>query len=132
MRASDAWKSFREIALFLTRLLTVASQIALILNLSRSIGGPIFAITCVINSIVSVIFTRDLRDKGAFCSTLSNFKHQASLYHPFIVSFGYIDNEDRKRMNALRALSADDKYRQDIISNNIGEWIIDGQDLILL
>ena len=44
----------------------------------------------------------------------------------FIVCFGYVDNEDRKRMFALRTL-VDDEYRQDIISNNLGEWIINGQ-----
>ena len=57
--------------------------------------------------------------------------HESSLYHIFIVCFGYVDNEDRKRMNALRTL-AGDKYRQDILSNNIGEWIISGQYLNLL
>ena len=54
--------------------------------------------------------------------------HECSI---FIVCFGYVDNEDRKRMNALRTL-AGDKYRQDILSNNIGEWIINGQYLNLL
>ena len=49
----------------------------------------------------------------------------------FIVCFGYIDNEDRRRMIALRAL-AGDEYRQDVISNNLGEWIINGRYLILL
>lgn len=32
-------------------------------------------------------------------------------------------------MDALRAL-ADDEYRQDIISNNIGDWIINGQSYL--
>ena len=61
------------------------------------------------------------------------FKHDygGSSYHLSIVCFGYVDNEDRKRMDALRALAGDD-YRQDIISNNIGEWIINGRYLILL
>ena len=49
----------------------------------------------------------------------------------FIVCFGYVDNEDRKRMDALRALACDE-YRQEVISNNLGEWIINGQYLILL
>ena len=124
VKGSDAWNSLREIIRFLTRLLTVASQITLILNLSRSTGGPIFAMICFIDPIFKVMFTRDLRDKSGFCST---FEHdESSLAYLFIVCFGYIDNEDRNRMNALRALVGD-KYRQDIISNNIGEWIIDGQ-----
>ena len=49
--------------------------------------------------------------------------------HLFIVCFGNIVNEDRKRMNALQALTGDE-YRQDIISNNIREWIINGQYLV--
>jgi hypothetical protein len=52
-------------------------------------------------------------------------------HHLFIVWMGYIDNKDRKRMEALQALTGD-RYRQDIISNNIGEWIINGQYPILL
>lgn len=33
-------------------------------------------------------------------------------------------------MYALQALT-DDEFRQDVISNNIGEWIVNGQYLIL-
>ena len=67
-------------------------SIGLILSLSRSAGRPIFSIIlCFINPFAKTMFTRDLRDKGAF------FKHdelESSLYHPFMVCFGYIDNED--------------------------------------
>jgi hypothetical protein len=70
----DAWDSLTDIIDFLTRLLTVASQIALILNLSRSSGGPIFAIICLIKPMFDTAFTRNLWDKGAFCSTLSNLQ----------------------------------------------------------
>jgi hypothetical protein len=130
VRGSDAWDSLRKIIRFLTGLLTIASQIALILNLSQSTGGPIFSIICFINPIVKVVFTRDLRDKGGSVHVFEPHD-ESSLYHLFIVSLGYIDNEDRNRMKALRALVGD-KYRKDIISNNIGEWIIDGQYLNLL
>ena len=62
-----------------------------------------------------------------FVSHLLTFRHhECSLYHLFIVWFGYVDNEDRNRMDALEELTID-KYRQDIISNNIGEWIIKGR-----
>ncbi|KAF8803164.1 P-loop containing nucleoside triphosphate hydrolase protein [Phlegmacium glaucopus] len=102
VKASDAWESLATIIRFLTQLLSVASHLALIFNLSRSTGGPFFAIICVIKPIVNTVYARDLWDK---------------------VCFGYVDNEDRKRMSALQAL-IDDGYRQDIISNNLGEWII--------
>ena len=132
VKGSDAWDSLTQIIDFLTGLLTVTSQIALISNLSRSAGGPIFAIICLIKPIVNLVFTSDLWDKGAYIPHFRTFKHDdGSLYHLFIVWFGYVDNEDRKRMDALRAL-ADDKYRQDILSNNLGEWIISGQYFILL
>ena len=70
----DAWNSLTEIIRFLTALLTVTSQIALILNLSRSTGGPIFAMVCIIKPMVDTVFARDLWDKSAFCSTLSNLQ----------------------------------------------------------
>ena len=74
VKGNDAWDSLTQIIHFLTRLLTVASEIALILNLSRSTGGPIFVIICLIKPIVDTVLTRDLWGKGAFCSTISNFQ----------------------------------------------------------
>ena len=60
------------------------------------------------------------------------FKHdEVSLNHLSLVWFGCVDNEDRNRIDALQALTRDE-YRQDIICNNIGEWIINGQYPILL
>ena len=67
VKGSDAWDSLTQIIYFLTDLLNVASQVALILNLSRSTGGPIFAIICFIKPIVNRALTRDLWNKGAFC-----------------------------------------------------------------
>jgi hypothetical protein len=73
VKGTDAWDSLSRIIDFLTRLLTVASQIVLILNLSRSIE-PIFAIICFIKHIVDAVFIRDLWNEGMFCSTLSDFQ----------------------------------------------------------
>ena len=122
MRGSDAWDSLTQIIYFFTKLLTVASQIALILNLSRSAGGPIFAIVCFMKPIIDTMYARELWDKGVFPFT---FKHDESSLYLFIVCLGYVDNEDSKRRDALQAL-ASDRYRQDIISNDLGEWIING------
>ena len=74
MTASDAWDSFTDIISFFARLLTITSEIALILTLSRSTGGPIFVILCLINPIVNLSFARELWDKGAFRSSLSNLQ----------------------------------------------------------
>lgn len=72
VNASDAWESLSGIISFFTQLLTVGSQIALILNLSRSTGGPLFAIICIIKPIVNTVFARDLWNKGAFPTTLNS------------------------------------------------------------
>ena len=75
MRGRDAWESLKQIIYFLTKLLTFTSQIALILNLSRSTGGPIFTIICFIKPLVDTVFARDVwGSMGAFCSTLSNLQ----------------------------------------------------------
>ena len=63
VRGTDAWDSLEQIFDFLTRLLSVASQITLILNLSRSTGGLTFAIICLIKPIFNAVFTRNLWDK---------------------------------------------------------------------
>ena len=67
----------------------------------------------------------------SYFRTFKYMHDDGSLYHLFVVFFGYIDNGDRKRMDALQAF-VDDDFLQDIISNNIGEWIINGRYLILL
>ncbi|KAF8163821.1 P-loop containing nucleoside triphosphate hydrolase protein [Crassisporium funariophilum] len=79
-----------------------ASQIALIAHLSRTTGGPFFALLCVTKPLFSAFFSRMLWDK---------------------VCFGYVDNQHHTRMKALEQL-ASDTYRQDIISSNLGEWIM--------
>lgn len=62
--ASDAWQSLEDIIRFLTELLTVFSQLALIVHLSRHTGGPIFALLCISKPITSAVFAKYIWDKG--------------------------------------------------------------------
>ena len=78
--------------------------------------------------IVDTMYARELWDKGVFFST---FKHDEGSLYLFIVCLGYVDNDDYKRMDALRILTGE-KYRQDIINDDIGEWIINGRYFIFL
>ena len=126
--ASDAWDSFRRIIDLLSSLLTLATQIAMILKLSWSIGGPFFPIICVIKPIVGTVFSRDLWDKGMSFTTLLHLPIMKlkAYYITYSVCFGYVYNEDRRRMDALKQLTRLE-YRQDLISNNLEEWVLKGQ-----
>ena len=126
--AKDAWRSFIDIIEFLTTLLAISTHIALIVKLSESSGGPFFPIICVIKPIFNIAFSRVLWDKSTFFTTappLPIMKLKA-YYIISSVCFVYVYNEDRRRMDALQGLT-NLKYRQDLISNNMEEWILKGQ-----
>ena len=123
VEAEDAWNSFTTVIAFLTHVLSAATQIALIVNVSRSTGGPFFAFLCLVKPIFNVVSSRNVWDMGTFSTTHpAFFDPESSLFHMFAVCFAYVDNEDVRRMSALRAFT-DAGYRQDLISNNL---IIDG------
>ncbi|PPQ71993.1 hypothetical protein CVT24_008263 [Panaeolus cyanescens] len=98
----NAWYSLNDIISFFSSILSALSQIALIFHLSRSTGGPLFAILCILRPVVSLLGTRTIWDKAAY---------------------GYVDNKDYTRMKSLTEF-AGGSYRQDIISGNLGEWIM--------
>ena len=125
--AREAWNSFVTIIGFLTTLLTISTQMALIVELSWSTGGPFFLIICVIKPIFNIFLSRVLWDKGTFSVTVLLFSITKLKVHYMTCSvcFGYVYNKDRTRMDALRDLTQL-QYRQDLISNNLGEWILNG------
>jgi hypothetical protein len=45
---------------------------------------------------------------------------------PYPAFFAYVDNDDYKRVQSLERF-ADGTFRQDIISNDLGPWIINGE-----
>ncbi|KAF8194623.1 hypothetical protein BJ912DRAFT_1040726 [Pholiota molesta] len=92
--ASDAWQSLEDIIRFLTELLTVFSQLALI--------AALFALLCISKPITSALFAKYIWHK---------------------VCFAFVDNKDYQRRKALEAF-ADGTYRQDIVANNLNGWIV--------
>ena len=126
VRAGEAWHSFTTVITFLKHVLSAATQIALIVNVSRSTGGPFFAFLCLVKPIFDFVSSRNVEHMGTLSTTHpAFFDPEGSLYHMFAVCFAYVDNEDVRRMSALRTFT-DAVYRQDLISNNLGEWIIYG------
>ncbi|KDR69213.1 hypothetical protein GALMADRAFT_256051 [Galerina marginata CBS 339.88] len=97
----QAWSALERILSFQTDLLRTISQIILITTLSRSTGGPLFALVCVSQPIFSVFFGRSLWDK---------------------VCFGFVNNKHYQKMKALQKL-AGGTFRQDIISGGLSQWI---------
>ncbi|KIM46798.1 hypothetical protein M413DRAFT_440368 [Hebeloma cylindrosporum] len=100
--ASAAWEAIEEIVSFMTEVLTTGSQLALIVHLSRTTGGPTFAILCTSKPLISAAFNRTLWDK---------------------VCFGFVENLSHRRLKALEGF-ANGGYRQDIISGNLSDWIV--------
>jgi len=101
--ARDAWESFDEIVRFVTELIMMASQLAFIIQSSRSTGGPFFALLCVAKPIMCAVSSRSLWSKP-------------HVVHP--------NNDHYLRMEALQSLTGD-RYRQDVISGHIGNYLIE-------
>ncbi|KAF8163822.1 P-loop containing nucleoside triphosphate hydrolase protein [Crassisporium funariophilum] len=100
--AKDAWNSMETVIDFLKRSLALSSQIALITHLSRSIGGPFFIFLCILKPLASTAFSRELWNK---------------------IGYACVDNEHYIRMDSLTKLVSD-TFRQDLVSNNLAEWIM--------
>ncbi|KAG5636718.1 hypothetical protein H0H81_007085 [Sphagnurus paluster] len=99
--ARDAWRALDAIVSFLGQIITSASQLTLIIHVSRS-SGAAFAFLCLMKPLLETCFSRSAWS-GKFLVHLNNKHYQ--------------------RMQALAALTAD-KYRQDYITGNLGPHIL--------
>ncbi|KAG5641691.1 hypothetical protein DXG03_004423 [Asterophora parasitica] len=100
--AYDAWTAFEAIVAFFGQILTSVSQLILIVHISRSNGGLLFAVLCIAKPFLRIFFTKSVWSKM------------------FLVSK---NNEDSLRMERLAALTSD-YYRQDYIAGNLGSHIL--------
>ncbi|KAJ3508569.1 hypothetical protein NLJ89_g5683 [Agrocybe chaxingu] len=100
--ANDAWGAISKVISFFTELFKIASQLLLILHLSRTSGGLTFVLICVVKPVFSAMTYTTWLDK---------------------VCFAYASNTDFRRMMSLGTL-AKDSYRQGVVSHNLGAWII--------
>ncbi|KAL5536117.1 hypothetical protein ACEPAF_4222 [Sanghuangporus sanghuang] len=99
---SEAWEAFSEIMEMLTQFFTIASELSLMISLSRRSSALTLAILVasihpLVNSLTDRLYERSFI---AFCS-----------------------NHHVLRMSALHRLTFNDEFRQDRISNNLGHYI---------
>ncbi|KAF7298862.1 ABC transporter ATP-binding protein [Mycena indigotica] len=98
------WNTFMTVVSVGTLVLQVVAILGYILNLSTSTRhGPIFVFLCICRPLFKSLYRQDLWNM------------------PFVVE---ADNDDYVRLQALKRMG-EDKYRQDIISGDIGEYIVD-------
>ncbi|KAG6911417.1 hypothetical protein DXG01_016514 [Tephrocybe rancida] len=100
---TDAWIAFDAIVAFFGEILTSASQLTLIIHVSRTSGGPVFAFLCVARPLLKVLFTEDVWSK----------MWVVNLHH-----------KDYQRMQSLAVLTGD-MYRQDYITGNLTSHIME-------
>ncbi|KAF9445376.1 P-loop containing nucleoside triphosphate hydrolase protein, partial [Macrolepiota fuliginosa MF-IS2] len=101
--ANQAWDAFQELLHFTSIGLNIISQLTLILHLSRrDSGGLLFPLLCILQPVLSTSTSKSLWNM--ICIVKKN-------------------NEDHLRMEALSGLAKFD-YRQDVISNNLQQYIL--------
>lgn len=60
----EIWQAVDTLIRFFTQLLKTTSQLALIVHISRSAGGPLFALMCIARPLFSALFAQALWDKS--------------------------------------------------------------------
>ncbi|KAL5533581.1 hypothetical protein ACEPAG_41 [Sanghuangporus baumii] len=99
---SEAWEAFSEIMEMLTQFFTIASELSLMISLSRRSSA--FTLAILVASIYPLVDS--LTDR---------------LYKRSFIAF--CSNHHVLRMGALHRLTFNDEFRQDRISNNLGHYI---------
>ena len=64
--SGEIWQAVDSMIRFLTQLFKTMSQLALIVHISRSAGGPIFALMCIARPMFSALYARGLWDKSKY------------------------------------------------------------------
>ncbi|RXW11547.1 hypothetical protein EST38_g14308 [Candolleomyces aberdarensis] len=102
LTAEEAWEALERLSDYFQNLVSAASQIFAMIQIASDAGGPLFVLACLARPLYEQVGTISIYDA---------------------VCFAYDNNEDHIRLRALECL-ARDQYRQDIISGNLTEWII--------
>ncbi|KAF9552400.1 P-loop containing nucleoside triphosphate hydrolase protein [Agrocybe pediades] len=100
--AAQAWKALEGILDFIRVLISTSSELFLIFYISSSSGGFLFALLCISRPLASTVLS-----KSFF----------------FYVTFAFVNNPYYRRLAALKKFSRSEN-KQDIISGNMGGWII--------
>ena len=109
----------------MTGILSTSSHIALIFNLSRSVGSPLFALACIAQPVITSLSSSSFWDKGMYFA----LSFPLAFFHGEIAAWtAYVTNDFHKRISSLKSFAKIDAYRQDIISSNLGTWIMTGTE----
>lgn len=124
---SDAWEAFSESMEMISQLLTVASELSLVLSLSRHTSAFTLAILAAATQLfIERCFSRHLIGTSEFA-----VRPFGSLFVDTSVAFvAFCNNRPLLRMAALHDISFENEFRQDRISNNYGNYIEKGVRLL--
>lgn len=97
---------------------------ALIVEASRSTGSPLFAMMCVLKPLYMALCDTSLWYIREFSRPhrLLVFRIQST----YIAHVFYMDNEYKKRMNALNNMSAPG-FRHEVIGGDLINYVIQGK-----
>lgn len=99
----EIWQAVDTLIRFFTQLLKTTSQLALIVHISRSAGGPLFALMCIARPLFSALFAQALWDKTCIA---------------------FWNDQDHTRMKSLENLANEDQYKEQVFSGNLSNWIL--------
>ncbi|KAK0209689.1 P-loop containing nucleoside triphosphate hydrolase protein [Armillaria fumosa] len=114
----DALASFTGIVDFLSDVTKAMSQLALIVQASRSTGSPLFTALCLMKPLFLALTGRTLWNIRVSLLCFSSFWLKAPPAHII-----HTDNEHRQRMKALNCMSSPG-YRSEVLGSDIVDYII--------
>ncbi|KAJ2934277.1 hypothetical protein H1R20_g2819, partial [Candolleomyces eurysporus] len=92
----DAWGAFEDILEYCTSVIELLSQIFVIYGQARLTGGLGFVLVCLVSP----------------------------LYYELTICYAYVNNDAYLRIEALKSL-ASGTFREDILGNDLGAWIME-------
>jgi hypothetical protein len=117
-----AWESLKKLLKMFEVVLELLSLVLVLSEVSRMTGGYVLVVVVLLHQIVA----RYLRPRlWTLCEQDPAFLQHFWLMNPHLACFAYISNDGYKRAQALNKFT-DGSFRLDIISNNLGNWIMDG------
>ncbi|RXW25404.1 hypothetical protein EST38_g399 [Candolleomyces aberdarensis] len=103
MSGDDAWSAFEDILEYCTSVIELLSQIFVIYSQARITGGLGFVLVCLMSPLYYELTSQRLWRK---------------------VCYAYVNNDAYLRIEALKSL-ASGKFREDILSNDLGAWVME-------
>ncbi|KAF5309787.1 hypothetical protein D9611_013620 [Ephemerocybe angulata] len=101
LRAWEAFHALEGLSRRLGYIVSAISQIAVVVQIGSNSGGPLFIAACLARPFVTQCLRNPIWDTAYL---------------------GYDNNADNIKLHALSALSQE-RYRQDVISGNLSQWI---------